>query len=168
MAETVDHAPNLAEDNINAPQNEEPPLAMEGYDRKPEAMPVTVHNEDDTSDVTHIKTLQESAVCDKVDDEGEAVRDGEEVAEGQTSVPRRTKGGENHPAKREEADNYKDKHGWGKGWLESATAPLEDGVHATTPPSTPKRSQKLKVERHEERPHARRRSRTRTTIHASL
>jgi len=69
-AELANHAPNLAEDNSNTPQREGPLLAREGYDRTPEAMQVTVHDEDETNDVTHTTTLQELAVSDKMGDEG--------------------------------------------------------------------------------------------------
>lgn len=81
---------------------------------------------------------------------------------------RRTKEGENRPSKREETGNCKNKQGRGNGWPESANNLSEDGMHAKAPPSSSKRSKKLKVVRHEETPQARRRSRTRNTIPASL
>jgi hypothetical protein len=83
--------------------------------------------------------LQESAVDDDMDGEGEAVRAKEETAEGQTSALRRTKGGESRPAKREETENCKEKHGRSKGWTESVNTLSEYGMHATAPPSSPKR-----------------------------
>lgn len=43
------------------------------------------------------------------------MREEEEVAEGKTSVSRRNKGWGKYPAKREETDNYQDKHGGAKG-----------------------------------------------------
>jgi hypothetical protein len=84
---------------------------MEGYGQTPEAMQVAMLNEDDTSTVTDTTTLQESAVGEKIYGKGEAVRAKEEAAEGQKSVLRRPKEGENHPSNREETGNCKDKQG---------------------------------------------------------
>ena len=64
-------------------------------------MQITALNEEDTSNVTHTTSLQESGVDDNMDGEGEAVRDKEETAEGLTSALRRTNEGESHSLKRE-------------------------------------------------------------------
>jgi hypothetical protein len=66
-----------------------PSRAGEGYDQTPEAMQITALNGEDSSNVTHTTMLQESAVDDNVDGEGEAVRAKDETAEGQTSALRK-------------------------------------------------------------------------------
>jgi hypothetical protein len=103
-AEPADHAPNLADDNRKAPQRKRPPLAREGYDRTPEAMQITVHHEDEPNDVTYTTTLQELEVDDKMDDEGEVVRDGEELRRDRRRYRGGQKGG-NYPAKQEGTGN---------------------------------------------------------------
>ena len=90
---TAELEPQPAEDHSKATQRGGASWAREEYDQTPVPMQITAINGEDTRIVTYITMLQESAV-DNMDVEGEAVRAKEGTAEGQTSVLRRTNGGE--------------------------------------------------------------------------